>query len=61
MAMKLVERLYTQGFISCPHTLGMQVMNLTWDDYVQKLVDDGFHRPQSGAHASDHPPITPSM
>ncbi|KAJ9701253.1 hypothetical protein PVL29_006551 [Vitis rotundifolia] len=73
MAMQLAERLYTQGFISYPRTestaypssfdfkstLGMQTNNPTWGDYVQKLLDDGFHRPRSGTDAGDHPPITP--
>ena len=40
-------------------TLGMQTNNPTWGDYVQKLLDDGFHRPRSGTDAGDHPPITP--
>lgn len=37
----------------------MQKNNPTWGDYVQKLLDEGFHWPRSGTDAGDHPPITP--
>ncbi|OVA12979.1 DNA topoisomerase [Macleaya cordata] len=73
MAMQLAERLYTQGFISYPRTestaypasfdfkstLGAQLHNPTWGDYIRALLADGFHKPKSGTDVGDHPPITP--
>ncbi|XP_009371098.1 DNA topoisomerase 3-beta isoform X1 [Pyrus x bretschneideri] len=73
MAMQVAERLYTQGFISYPRTestaypssfdfrgtLGAQVNNPTWGDYVQRLLADGYQKPRSGTDVGDHPPVTP--
>ncbi|XP_062164854.1 DNA topoisomerase 3-beta isoform X2 [Alnus glutinosa] len=73
MAMQLAERLYTQGFISYPRTestaypssfefrgtLGALANNPTFGNYVQRLLTDGYHKPQFGKDAGDHPPITP--
>ncbi|KAK9288869.1 hypothetical protein L1049_017335 [Liquidambar formosana] len=73
MAMQLAERLYIQGFISYPRTestaypssfdfkgtLGAQVKNPMWGNYVQQLLDNGYLKPRSGTDAGDHPPITP--
>ncbi|KAI6693900.1 hypothetical protein NL676_021610 [Syzygium grande] len=73
MAMQIAERLYTQGFISYPRTestaypasfdfksaLAAQANNPTWGSYVERLLEEGFHKPRSGTDAGDHPPITP--
>ncbi|CAN6722764.1 unnamed protein product [Malus baccata var. baccata] len=73
MAMQVAERLYTQGFISYPRTestaypssfdfrgtLGAQVNNPTWGDYVQRLLADSYQKPRSGTDVGDHPPVTP--
>ncbi|KAG6748637.1 hypothetical protein POTOM_048566 [Populus tomentosa] len=73
LTMQLAERLYVQGFISYPRTestaypssfdfkgtLGALANNPMWGDYVQGLLSGGYHKPQSGKDAGDHPPITP--
>lgn len=73
LTMQLAERLYIQGFISYPRTestaypssfdfkgtLGALANNPMWGDYVQGLLSGGYHKPQSGKDAGDHPPITP--
>lgn len=33
--------------------------NQEWQEYVQKLLADGYVKPRSGNDAGDHPPITP--
>ncbi|KAJ6973215.1 DNA topoisomerase 3-beta isoform X1 [Populus alba x Populus x berolinensis] len=40
-------------------TLGVLANNPMWGDYVQGLLSGGYHKPQSGKDAGDHPPITP--
>ncbi|KAJ7957287.1 DNA topoisomerase [Quillaja saponaria] len=75
MAMQLAERLYTQGFISYPRTestaypssfdfrgtLSAVANNPTWGNYVQGLLENGYHKPRSGTDVGDHPPITPML
>lgn len=39
--------------------LGELAKNPTWGNYVQRLLADGYHKPQLGTDAGDHPPITP--
>lgn len=42
-------------------TLAVLGNNPTWANDVQKLLNDGYCKPQSGTDAGDHPPITPML
>lgn len=39
--------------------LAALVNNPTTGSYVEKLLSEGFHKPQGGVDVGDHPPITP--
>lgn len=42
-------------------TLALLANNPAWANDVQGLLNNGFHKPQSGTDAGDHPPITPML